>query len=622
MRYIALDSETSRGRMFLLSWPNGVARIHTIDDFFNVISRLGNRFVWYNLDYDVTGLVGLVGEKRLLQEFFIRGYAEHGGYVLEYVSGKKFVFRKDGYFSEHYDIYHFFQTSLKEAVRRFLPGKAGKKRISKKILTQLDDRVYSRYRRMIDEYARQDAVILQGLADELMQSLSIIGDVKPVSPGYVAKYYLKKRGISFGRVPREYESFVRRAYYGGCVEIYQRGCFEDVWAYDLKSAYPWAFSQMPDFSKAEYWLSSKREANFCVAEIIVTSPDCHVQLLPVRSRGLNIFPQTVKSRLWVTNYELDCLDEMGADYEIVEVLNISADDSRPYMSFISELYAKRNDGMNGLVYKLIMNSLYGISAESNRSYDRLTEDESLAWMNREWMRIQKEIFLVEMEQHCPYARDYWVGECNCDVCRDVRRIMAGLVRYPADRRVIELGEMLYKAREKGGRYRNVCLAAFVTALVRCKMWRYKRMIPPEKLLACFTDGIKVIGPVFGAGEEKNLGAMVVEKGGGRMLLIGSGIYQHGDLVRIRGYHYNGSLWELMKKHSKRTLVPIKIHARISGREAVRLVRYEDLNLISFENRILDINFDRKRRWPHAIPNAGWMLEHFQISEPLIVGDAL
>lgn len=630
-KYIALDTETMRGKAFLLSYAEGVYEIHSFVDFLDALRRLvpeGRKtqdFVWFNLDYDATGLLKHLPAS-FLRLFFVRGFGNLNGCSMEYLRGKYWKISWKGYIFHHYDVFPFFQMSLERACRKYLGEGEGKANVSLRALKSLTWRKYRKRRTHWNQYAMQDARLLQRLVNELGVSLSSIGHESRnlYSPGYVAKQFLKRNHVGFGWLSPEVERFVSRCYHGACVEVYQRGFFPCAWSYDLKSAYPAAIAALPDFETASYYFSPLPETSRFFAEVRVSMPKTDFYLLPHVNQGIVRFPQFTGQRAWITQDEYRLLLREGADVKFVRVLNVVADEnSRPYHDFVVDIFRLRqNPGMDGLVLKLILNSMYGIAAETVETYRPLSALQAMQRLQAEAAQLSIQNFVLSQATFCPQARWYWLRECGCDICEDTRNFVKSQRGMRRSRGfVFDFGGDFYSVRRKGGGMRNLAVAASITAAVRCRIFEVKKLVPPGSLVSCFTDGVKTLRPLPSKYLGNELGDLGLEVDGRHLLMIGCGVYEHGDIVKVRGYHFKESLVSLFSRQARYRLVRVPTTERISGimYSTDKFGSLDELNTIVECGRSLNINFDTKRAWPRSWKNAGEMLQGSQMSLPLDFG---
>lgn len=161
--------------------------------------------------------------------------------------------------------------------------------------------------------------------------------------------------------------FVRKAYYGGRTEAFVRGHVSDLNYYDINSLYPaMMLNRIPNPNTHKYkahcsYDDLKKDG---VIECVVECPkNLNKPFLPYRTNTKLIFPSGTFKGVW-TIIELRKAVSLG--YKIKEFgKGILYHSSEYYFrDYVLDLYAKRKNAKHEknpieLVYKLLMNSLYG-----------------------------------------------------------------------------------------------------------------------------------------------------------------------------------------------------------------------------------------------------------------------
>lgn len=596
--YVALDTETYKGRAFLVSWATGVEPVKKFSDFMNLACRLGEKFVTYNVMYDVSALLALLPQK-FWQKLFIEQVAGNGKDLwMKLLSRKLWIVRSGDYRFEMYDLWPFFQCGLGDALKKFgAPASLQKRKISKNLLRNLSPENYRKHRKEIDHYAQADAAGLQWLCDELLQTLKDIGLETDAlyGVGFFAKKYLKKNGVNFGKLPGRYAEFVDKCYYGARIEVLKRGHWQKAYGYDIRSAYPSGLAKLPDFSKAKYYYSRYPETKWFFAECMVKMKESSFYLLPYRYKETIIFPRYDGQRTWLTSLEADYLFRHGlAEIEFVKTLNIKVGGRKPYVRLVKKLYKMRKlGGMKKQVFKLILNSLYGVAAEKIDHYKRVELDDAVYSYLRLLRRNEYKAFVLAQSRRCKEAKRFWAKACSCQVCNDTRKVMR-FMPHSSKKHHELLGEF-YRMYRRDGRMANKAVAAFVTAGARVKIFDAMRKAG-NATLCVFTDCIYTTKKIDMNLQEK-LGAWEFQ-GCKPMTIIGSGVYQFGKKVKFRGFGFKGSLNDVLKKAST-AFVSISQIFRVSGMRKIRhKIKTADfsLNELIEDEKILHLNFDHKRRW--------------------------
>lgn len=605
-KYIALDTETYRGKAFLLSHAEGVYEILSFDDFLKACAALGNRFVFFNLDYDVSALVKHLPET-IVKRLYLDKVVKYRGLKLRYLAGKYLkVCSPLGNF-HFYDVYPFYQTSLENAAKKYLNVR--KMGISKALLSNLSPRRYRQNKEKVDRYAIRDALVTQQLTDLITAALEECGlEVEHLySPGYIAKRWLKKQGVKIRGVPQRFNEFVRACYFGARIEVTQRGKIASANIYDLKSAYPSALAELPNFSKAHYKLSKKIESKFYFVKARVWMEEAESYLLPYREKSafsgeVIIFPRYQGQTAFMSSVEYEyLLNNKLARIEIEEVLNLVITEEKPFAELINDLFERRKESQGkSILFKLILNSLYGIFAENVREYKQASCIRGYYQALRGYESTLKQGFIHLMSERCPHCAKYWQKKCACVHCKFLRRSFR--FRRFKDKPLFTYQKTWYYRQVRNGRFNNLALASFITAKTRVKIFDLQRKCG-DKFVACFTDSIIVESPIV-LQTGKGIGALELKSANTSLLVIGSGVYETEEETKMRGYEWHGKLSKLMRKYPNKRIYRIPQKLRISSGIFVRrpMTTFDDFNELQVDAKRLDLNFDRKRVWERKFKN--------------------
>lgn len=618
--YIACDTETYKGKAFLLSTPRGVFPIHnweTVIDAFqwaraDPLPVKYPRFVFYNIDYDATALLRHFPDA-IVKALYLDVPVEFYGMTLRYIPGK---FLQLGSF-ECYDLYSFFQTSLNACAFRFF----GEQKIGLPpgLVADLSPENYRKHKELIDEYAIRDAHLLQKLTDKLTDALPVVGlspDTKLYSPGYIAKKALKRNGVTISPLPKSMRGIAESVYYGGRIEVLRRGHFKNVYCYDIKSAYPHAVTQLPDFSRAQFVDTPEPETEYYVCKIRFTSPaDFIAYPIAEKVNDLVIYPRHINRVKWVTSIEHKDLLRIGANVEMIDCVSIIAPGGKsPLGAFIEEIYPKRKDSeFEGVVYKLILNSTYGILAETRKRFTPLPLDRAHRRLEDETEKLGSALLLESLAEKCPHAEAFYLRECNCKYCKAARRLCRTARQETV--RVLEYQKEFYERSETPGFFSNRIYAAFITAYVRSRLWL---ALGEPYAIAGFTDSIFLDREWDAAKENPKLGDWAFERFGD-LTIVGSGIYQHGKKTKWRGYRTRENLIDILAEmpHDSRDLSGID---RISIARAVQrgYRDYSSVNILQAAKKTFSLNFDKKRVWPRPFENGSDVLTNKISSMPISI----
>lgn len=368
-----LDTETYQGYVKLIC--DDSERHKDIDEFLDIInflthSRYRNKLNWfYNIQFDFESIVKYL-DKSELSDLYINGTIVYEGITIDYISKKYFAIKdKNHNYYYFYDLYNFLDTSLDKASKKFLKDEKLTDVNSSKLNTDLNYWVEN-YNNII-RYCIYDAQLTKRLADYFWKII------------YDNLHYYPKRPFSKGKLSEEYFlsncyipqidflskkvlEYAYNSYYGGRFELLQRGYFEKVYNYDIKSAYPFEISNLIDFNKGKWKRTTKFNSDAYTGFYL-----CSVDILenifsPVvkKLNDLNIYPNG-QFKQYLTKDEITFIEsrfenstvKIVSGYEFYpHTLNY------PFKKEIERLYAwkeKEQDEDIKYVIKIILNALYG-----------------------------------------------------------------------------------------------------------------------------------------------------------------------------------------------------------------------------------------------------------------------
>jgi len=428
---IALDSETLlNGNTFLIcdSLGNYVWKPNLRDclDFLFLRCHHQKLNFFYNLEFDVRGVIKFLWEseqKKLVtagKAEIKTGIDKHGkpgcSYTLRYCKDRMYIVKesKGRKTVAFYDLAQFYRPlSLDRAAKMFLgEGKEGIKDY-KFTPESTEER-----KEEIIKYCLRDCTLTAQLGELAKKKYEALGIFEKayISPAYLSEKYFNK----FCRVPKTlgiltdehtkkinlrigsplYHNpvwYAYEAYAGGWIEIQKRGHFENLYKYDINSAYPYVMSNLIDPSKgfwlyAREWLAPEADYAFVKAEVTIDPNRVagldrdpvarQVYLSPISylftTKGMNLRYYPVgKWTCYLTANEFkfirDALGERGlGTVKLIDGWFFFAEDfaSRPLGRRVRLLYELKTELKGAQKYdknlvieynqvKLLLNSLYG-----------------------------------------------------------------------------------------------------------------------------------------------------------------------------------------------------------------------------------------------------------------------
>lgn len=163
----------------------------------------------------------------------------------------------------------------------------------------------------------------------------------------------------------EVNKMARQAYFGSRVEVFNRTA-KNGFYYDINSSFPYAMTEPApgSFIGTTARLPKKDDALY-VADVTIEVPEIYFPPMPYRAEGSVFFP-IGEWRGFLNNVDLRLLEATGGRIlKVHEAVNFE-----PFYdlsAYAQTLYEKRRTGTTDfekIVYKLLLNSLYGKFAEN------------------------------------------------------------------------------------------------------------------------------------------------------------------------------------------------------------------------------------------------------------------
>lgn len=380
------DTETVRGRPYVFqlysrAHPKGsgvwrVSERTVTDRFLEILLTYPTRTAIYahNLEFDLPVLMFTIREPFFSQSAFVldaefQGAKIHAEFLFGKVNYAEVKMRGKEY--RIFDTFAFFKSSLEELAQRFgLPPKLPKPRKLGEIYYQGEE--WQSFKR----YALRDAEIAEALGHHI-QEFHRLYDVRlslsaPQLSARIFRHRFIPQGSCIPACPKEWDSAAVLSYHGGKNGLYvPPGIYPGVRLYDINSAYPFAFTRLPNFLECEY-VSSKHGRN--PAGIYCVSGDSEGDDYGIlRHHDFSEIKGSF-SGTWITGYELQLANRtLSQRLHILEGVYIDQwrrASHNPLGDFARYFYAKKSEERGPLreFYKIVLNSLYGkfIQTTGNR----------------------------------------------------------------------------------------------------------------------------------------------------------------------------------------------------------------------------------------------------------------
>jgi len=379
----ALDTETADGRAYLItdSDNNVLYPDHWTDIMAWLFENERFRSInWlYNLDYDARAMLAWLPRESMF-ELWTLGEMVINDTTISYLPKKYFSVKEDKKKIDFFDLFQFFNTSLEKASQRWLSE--GKHPIDSARIDR--DAAYRRENHdAIEQYCLRDSELTKRLADintDLFAQVDVRSN-KWYSPAFISeKYFL--RHTDFPRLHlKEAQRYAYYSYAGGRFEVFKRGYADEVYKYDIHSAYPYAMRDLPnlDLGRWDFLHEYDESADMAFCKVRLKSRENYVQPVHYKLGSLVVYPQADRHIRILTKPELD----MILEYDLAEVKVINGwhfyntHGDYPFRK-IDEIWEWRQDlkdekDPREKVIKLIMNSIYGKQIQINPR--RLPTDE-------------------------------------------------------------------------------------------------------------------------------------------------------------------------------------------------------------------------------------------------------
>jgi len=386
----ALDTETWQGDIFLIADSDGdfvdaLKEGITIDTVLKFLTRKKLETSWnffYNLSYDASVILKLLGKILNNYKKNRKLRFKYKNYSITYYPKKVLKIQKNHHSWNYYDIAQF--CNYKKLHQAYLDniGNLPENYLKyKSKRAEFSPTFYKENRNNIRDYCFKDCKLTKELSEDwikLFFDAFGLYTSRWISPGYLAEKVLINNGIDiprFNKFPYELQEFAYCSSFGGRFEILVRGFIGTAYLYDINSAYPFAFANIPDITKGK-WIKRKTihpKALLGFFKIETNIPEAKY-IPPFGFRRDNqsktlVFP----TGSFVTYCTLDELKacENPKWYKILDSWQyLDENPTYPYKKFIQKLYNKRlelkqqNNPLE-LPFKIILNAMYGKTGQRN-----------------------------------------------------------------------------------------------------------------------------------------------------------------------------------------------------------------------------------------------------------------
>jgi len=331
---------------------------------------------FYNITFDAEVILKTFGKELFNYKKTRKLNFKVNGYRIEYIPQKKIAVRKGHHSSVFFDIAQYYKTSLDQAYQNNigkLPSWYTEIKNQRKHFTR---KFYEKYSAKVKKYCIADCTFTKELTKHWIKLFKEAFNFYPqrwISSGYLAEKVLINRKIpipKFIDTPLDIQDLAWRSYHGGRFEILKRGFIGQAYLYDINSAYPFAFANIPDITKGK-WIKTKNLLDNSILgffKIEAKIPDCkYIPPFPFKTNSKLIFPSG-NFITYCTLAELRACNNPDY-YSILESYQYCDDTPfYPYKEFVESIFSKRlrlKEERNPLELplKVILNSIYGKTAQ-------------------------------------------------------------------------------------------------------------------------------------------------------------------------------------------------------------------------------------------------------------------
>lgn len=389
------------------------------------------------------------------------------------------------------------------------------------------------------EITRQFAVFLQDSFNELGCNMKLT--IASTAMDLFRRKYLKKAIL---KPTENIIEMLRKAYYGGRTEAFQRGKITNKYYYDFNSMYPSVMrNELPDPNYQRYYAKSSNQMIFHdgISLCEITSPkELLIPFLPYRTETKLLFPLG-NWEGWYSHIELRKALELGYKIKVKSSI-IYLKNGYFLKEYAEDLYKKRLDNKGNpmeFAIKILLNSLYGKFAERN------TKD-NIKHVNQ----------LKNTDEYIEIPDSEYVN-------------------------VIE------KITPEKKKHINPIWSIYITAYARIKLYEEFEKIGFENVIYCDTDSI-ITGKEIEDSHE--LGKLKLEKIIHEGIIVRPKVYCIDGKCRVKGVNMKGLEFENIlqcKEMRQRQFLKLKRSIKSHG-------KYEIGEIIYF-NKLVNIE-DEKRKW--------------------------
>lgn len=335
------------------------------------------------MDFDISAILKIKDGLDLEQvdKLIHSETVEYEDFKLMYLRPKMFRISKGHKTVYFTDLFFIYKTSLDKASETYLNDKKIST-IDGNLLNN-DITYWIKNKNEIIKYCIKDCYLTAELGNHIHIKTKEAGLPAPAfysSHASFSKQFFRtnSRITSIKYIPINILDIAYSCYYGGRFELLKKGYFDNLYTYDINSAYPFRIRFLPSLKygkwikiKFQNDISEKETIGFYKCEFLI--PETYISPLILKHKGLSICPSGYFKK-WITWYEYDLLKDFIIDFEYGYEFIETRKEYYPFQEGIDFLYENKAkfkdiDDTFYVLYKYTMNALYGCFIERHLNLD-------------------------------------------------------------------------------------------------------------------------------------------------------------------------------------------------------------------------------------------------------------
>lgn len=377
---IGIDTETYKGKAILIADSKGnFIEPNTFEDVLNFLTKQEYRYTFnffYNVRFDFQALIKYLSEEQIIDLWNTKELL-YDKYKFFYIPKKCFFIQdlKNKYSFRFFDAANFLSGGLDYNAKKYL-NLEKKKNVNSKRINE-DAEYYFLNRKKIIEYCNYDAILTKKLGLVIQRWFYKILKFYPqnyISKATISKAYYKRNCYvpDFLNIKveenNEYNKFnvieyAYNSFFGARFEIFKKGYFNELWKYDIISAYPNTIQNLISINTGKFKKVKERgDGVYGYYKVKITDFNDYISFFPQKINGLTIFGNGIYET-YITSIEYDILNKL-TNIEIIDGFEYFPDKIiKPFYNATQKLYKVKSESKKeSSEYwsaKILLNSIYG-----------------------------------------------------------------------------------------------------------------------------------------------------------------------------------------------------------------------------------------------------------------------